>query len=44
MFRERMIEILIAVLGINDAKDPDPTYVLTVDNVMKMLAIHVRFR
>ncbi len=24
--------------------DPDPTYELTTDNVMKMLAIHMRFR
>ena len=24
--------------------DPDPSYVLTVDNVMKMLAIDVKFR
>ncbi|KAL0964856.1 hypothetical protein UPYG_G00329960 [Umbra pygmaea] len=26
------------------AFDPDPTYELTADNVMKMLAIHMRFR
>ena len=39
-----MIEILRSVLGIDKARDPDPSYVLTVDNVMKMLAIHVRFR
>ncbi|XP_034715873.1 E3 ubiquitin-protein ligase rnf213-beta isoform X2 [Etheostoma cragini] len=31
--------------GIMDEKfDPDPTYELTADNVMKMLAIHMRFR
>ena len=24
--------------------DPDPSYVLTVDNVMKMLAIDMKFR
>ena len=24
--------------------DPDNTYVLTVDNLMKMLAIHMKFR
>ncbi|MEQ2187227.1 hypothetical protein GOODEAATRI_002461 [Goodea atripinnis] len=31
--------------GIMDRSfDPDPTYELTVDNVMKMLAIHMRFR
>ena len=39
-----MIETLAVVLGIFGANDPDPTYVLTTDNVMKMLAIHVRFR
>ena len=42
--KEKMIETLAAVLGIVSANDPDPTYVLTTDNVMKMLAIHVRFR
>lgn len=31
--------------GIMDRSfDPDPTYELTADNVMKMLAIHMRFR
>ena len=25
-------------------EDPDPSYVLTVDNVIKMLAIRMRFR
>ncbi|CAK6965023.1 E3 ubiquitin-protein ligase rnf213-beta isoform X3 [Scomber scombrus] len=31
--------------GIMDRNfDPDPTYELTADNVMKMLAIHMRFR
>ena len=41
-----MNEKLAAVLGIPKPKfqDPDPTYVLTVDNLMKMLAIHMRFR
>ena len=40
-----MIQTLAAVLGIDvTAKDPDSSYVLTLDNVMKMLAIHVRFR
>ena len=24
--------------------DPDNTYVLTIDNLMKMLAIHTKFR
>ena len=41
-----MIEKLKNVLGIEDHQlhDPDDSYVLTVDNVMKMLAIHMRFR
>ncbi|KAM6951514.1 E3 ubiquitin-protein ligase rnf213-beta [Aplochiton taeniatus] len=29
---------------VRGAFDPDPTYELTADNVMKMLAIHMRFR
>ena len=41
-----MIEKLGNVLGIDKSKlqNPDDSYVLTVDNVMKMLAIHMRFR
>ena len=48
-----MILKLTRVLGINEYKymgldlikiDPDPSYVLTVDNVMKMLAIDMKFR
>ena len=41
-----MIEKLMKGLGIENhqLQDPDESYVLTVDNVMKMLAIHMRFR
>ena len=50
-----MILKLIRVLGIPEIKkgneeldlekiDSDSTYVLTVDNLMKMLAIHMKFR
>ena len=49
-----MILKLIRVLGIPEIKnknkldlqkiDPDSTYVITVDNLMKMLAIHMKFR
>ena len=49
-----MILKLVRVLGICEIKkgddldlekiDPDRTYVLTVDNLMKMLAIHMKFR
>ena len=49
-----MILKLIRVLGIPEIEkgdtldlekiDSDKTYVLTVDNLMKMLAIHIKFR
>ena len=50
-----MILKLIKILGIPEIKkrdgkldlekiDSDRTYVLTVDNLMKMLAIHMKFR
>ena len=49
-----MILKLIRVLGISEIRkekkldlekiDSDRTYVLTVDNLMKMLAIHMKFR
>ncbi|XP_056285146.1 E3 ubiquitin-protein ligase rnf213-beta isoform X2 [Pseudoliparis swirei] len=42
----RRISLVVgAEKGIMDRTfDPDPTYELTADNVMKMLAIHMRFR
>ena len=39
-----MLEKLALVMGIRVPADPDPSYVLTIDNVMKMLAIYMRFR
>jgi len=42
--RKEMIDRLCRVIGINDANDPDPSYVLTTDNLLKMMAIHMRFR
>ena len=39
-----MIEKLATVLGVEFPYDPDDTYVLTVDNVIKILAIQMRFR
>ncbi|XP_048466706.1 E3 ubiquitin-protein ligase rnf213-alpha-like [Rhincodon typus] len=42
--REVKIRKLCLVLGIEEAIDPDETYELTSDNMMKMLAIHMRFR
>lgn len=44
--RETKIQKISLVVGARIRKqfDPDPTYELTSDNVMKMLAIHMRFR
>lgn len=42
---KRISCVVGAQKGITDRDfDPDPTYELTADNVMKMLAIHMRFR
>lgn len=42
----RRISLVVgATKGMSDKNfDPDPTYELTADNVMKMLAVHMRFR
>ncbi|XP_078510203.1 E3 ubiquitin-protein ligase RNF213 isoform X2 [Lissotriton helveticus] len=42
--RDEKIERLCMVLGIEWPLDPDETYELTTDNVLKILAIHMRFR
>ncbi|XP_032900200.1 E3 ubiquitin-protein ligase rnf213-alpha-like isoform X1 [Amblyraja radiata] len=42
--RKDKIRKLCLVLGVSSLVDPDDTYELTADNVMKMLAIHMRFR
>ncbi|KAM4629855.1 E3 ubiquitin-protein ligase rnf213-alpha-like [Polymixia lowei] len=42
--RAKKIEHLCNVLGIRCSKDPDETYELTTDNILKMMAIHMRFR
>ena len=39
-----MIQKLSLVMGIEYPYDPDDTYVLTVDNLIKILAIQMRFR
>ena len=39
-----MIEKISTVMGVEFPYDPDETYVLTVDNVIKILAIQMRFR
>ncbi|XP_035509925.1 E3 ubiquitin-protein ligase rnf213-alpha-like [Morone saxatilis] len=42
--RADKIEHLCSVLGIKWPIDPDETYELTTDNILKMMAIHMRFR
>lgn len=42
--KEAMLKKLSSVMGIDFLHDPDETYVLTVDNLIKMLAIQMRFR
>lgn len=43
MPRKEQLDIIGRVLGVSNVKDPDDTYQLTLDNVMKILAIHLRF-
>ncbi|KAM7035519.1 E3 ubiquitin-protein ligase RNF213 [Acridotheres tristis] len=42
--RGEKLERLCMVLGLSWVLDPDETYELTMDNVLKMLAIEMRFR
>ena len=44
MSRQDKLNDLCTVFGVDTTEDPDQTYELTYDNVMKMLAIHMRFR
>ncbi len=39
-----MIKRICTVIGVENHRDPDESYVLTVDNVIKILAIQMRFR
>lgn len=39
-----MIQKIGMVMGLEWIYDPDSSYVLTVDNVIKIMAIHMRFR
>ena len=39
-----MIEKIATVMGIEYPYDPDESYVLTIDNLVKILAIQMRFR
>ena len=40
----KMISKIGTVMGLSQVHDPDPSYVLTVDNLIKILAIQMRFR
>jgi hypothetical protein len=42
--KEVMVKKIATVMGLVMVYDPDPSYVLTVDNVIKILAIQMRFR
>ncbi|XP_076818180.1 E3 ubiquitin-protein ligase rnf213-alpha-like [Clavelina lepadiformis] len=42
--RQKKLETLCQVFGIDEVDDPDPTYELTTDNCLKMMAIQMRFR
>ncbi|XP_065501150.1 E3 ubiquitin-protein ligase rnf213-alpha-like [Caloenas nicobarica] len=42
--RRLQLEALCRVFGVSYAQDPDESYQLTLDNTMKMLAIHLRFQ
>ena len=42
--KEQMITKIATVMGLNSMHDPDNSYVLTYDNLIKMLAIQMRFR
>jgi len=43
--RFNQIQMLCRVMGLPETDfDPDPTYELTIDNMKKMFAIHMRFR
>ena len=39
-----MMNKIATVMGMTTFSDPDKSYVLTVDNVIKILAIQMRFR
>ena len=42
--KQDMINKICTVIGVDNPHDPDESYVLTVDNVTKVLAILMRFR
>ena len=42
--KRTMMQKMGLVLGLECLSDPDPSYVITIDNVIKILAIQMRFR
>ena len=42
--KRTMMKKMGLVLGLQCLSDPDPSYVLTIDNVIKIVAIQMRFR
>lgn len=42
--KDAMLQKIATVMGMEFQCDPDESYVLTVDNVIKILAIQMRFR
>nr|XP_013804530.1 PREDICTED: E3 ubiquitin-protein ligase RNF213-like [Apteryx mantelli mantelli] len=42
--RREQLEVLCRVFSVKYTEDPDVSYQLTLDNTMKMLAIHLRFQ
>ena len=42
--RFALLEKIATVFGLDWLRDPDDSYVLTVDNTIKILAIYMRFR
>ena len=42
--KSKMISKIGAVMGLRDIHDCDTSYVLTIDNLIKILAIQMRFR
>ena len=42
--KQKMVQKIVTVMGLSLVQDPDKSYVLTVDNLLKILAIQMRFR
>ena len=42
--KQKMVQKIGTVMELTEVQDPDKSYVLTVDNLLKILAIQMRFR